>query len=407
MSSDHQKYAVAVVTSTSSTSHEKNQFGSAFLIGRDEKSTYWLTCAHVIDDVGGDEPARVNGHSVELIAPEKEQLTLLRNGCDLAIVKVEGLLDEKPFELSEAAIEGRKFFIVGYSQEDTSKVRRRISGCLGEPAVITLGTDNTSAWHLEIDSNPKYTLQAGYSGSPVIDQETGYVIGVVTQVEWEGKKQGLAIAIESLRKVAGDLPINFLKAVHLQNLSDADLRKNLALTAASNELEQLRQDLQRFFEERKAIELKIQDIEIKIQELNIEVEDDDHDPGRASLLQKLQKQSELAKKYGDLTINKFPIDLKEMIETHPEDLDYFYLDIETCITRLYYTLSFNDVTAVDDITLKLPLVNKSRYGDQGSDAYLELFKLLKKGLTYGTSGESKNLLLQGLDSIEEQISLSS
>ena len=44
----------------------------------------------------------------------------------------------------------------------------------------------------------------------MIDQETGYVIGVVTQRE--GEKQGLAIAISSLNQISGNLPIRFLKA---------------------------------------------------------------------------------------------------------------------------------------------------------------------------------------------------
>ena len=229
------------------------------------------------------------------------------------------------------------------------------------------------------------------------------MIGVVTQRE--GEKQGLAIAISSLNQISGNLPIRFLKADNLQNSLDPDYKKNLALAAASNELEQLRQDLQRFFEERKAIELKIQDIEIKIQELNVEVKGDAHDPNRASILQKLQKHRELARTYGDQVQNKFPLNLKEQLKAYPEDLNYLYSDIETCINRLYWMLKFNDIHFIDDIKLKLSLFDSTRYGDQGLEAYLEVFKLLKKGLTHGALGESQELLSRGMDSIEEQISL--
>jgi Trypsin-like peptidase domain len=389
--------SVALIVSQDKT---RTEFGSAFLIYRDDEATYWLTCAHVITDVGGAESAKIDGQPVELIAPREEQLSAMKEGCDLAIVKVKCFLEKEPYQLCDASASGKKFTIVGYSQKSKAKMSAPVSGDLGALREINSEGDRTSAWELEITT--KDTLQPGYSGSPVIDQETGHVVGVVTQRE--GEKQGLAIAIGSLKKIAGDLPIQFLTP---EDLSDPDSQKKQSLIAASNEIDQLKQALQQFLEEKRAIELKIQDIEVKIQALHVDLEKGEADPGKASLIEKLQKQSELAKKYGDLALNKFSSDLKKVLESHSEDLDYFYLDIETCINRLHLMISYNSISAVDDIPLKLSLSNRSRYGNhQGADAYQELLRLLRQGLTLGASGESKALLLQGLDRIEEQIQLS-
>jgi hypothetical protein len=50
-----------------------------------------------------------------------------------------------------------------------------------------------------------YPLQPGYSGSPVVDQTGGAVLGVVSHRHGEGKR-GLAISVEALTKIWPDMP---------------------------------------------------------------------------------------------------------------------------------------------------------------------------------------------------------
>ena len=49
MSLDHQEFSVVALIDSKDT--DRANFGSGFLVCRDEKATYWLTCAHVITDV--------------------------------------------------------------------------------------------------------------------------------------------------------------------------------------------------------------------------------------------------------------------------------------------------------------------------------------------------------------------
>lgn len=405
MKPDHQSFSKSIATIVSQDVDRKD-FGSGFLIHKDDEATYWLTCAHVIVKVGGGQNAKLDGQLVQLFYPDEDKLLSTVKGCDLAILRVQDFLDREPLKLSVASTEGKSITILGHCQKAESKFLESIEGSLVKPLQSNENGDRTKAWKLEISSFTKDTLQPGYSGSPVIDQATGYVVGVVTRQE--GDKQGIATDIESLDTIiSGRLPIQFLNSDTSSILSLSNHQINSTSQVLSSDFRKLTQELQKYYDKRQEIESAIQGLEIRIRELQTETKDDGSDPDRTRLLKKLQKQRELAKKYGDLSLNKFSGNLREELMSNPKDSAHYFLDIETCINRLYWVIKFNKIAAIDDIPLKLPLSNRSRYDTiQVTSAYEELLILLEKGLTQGISGESKQILLCALNGIKEQFKLS-
>ena len=53
-------------------------------------------------------------------------------------------------------------------------------------------------------------MEGGYSGAPVVDLKTGFVVGVTTHMEGQNEergKVGRAISIEALEKIWSDIPL--------------------------------------------------------------------------------------------------------------------------------------------------------------------------------------------------------
>jgi inactive STAND/Trypsin-like peptidase domain len=176
-----------------------NQFGTGFVICQIRGITYVLTCAHVVEDVGGSKKVQVDGMEGTVVASGKEI------GLDLAVLKVDGLRQRSPFVCCVGAETGKAFRAIGFQAygKDLDKkdqnILKPLSGNLGEFCGLQSrqGVERIDAWGLRIAED--YSLQPGYSGSPVIDEITGKVVAVVSHRE--GDKSGLAISIEELKKI--------------------------------------------------------------------------------------------------------------------------------------------------------------------------------------------------------------
>lgn len=385
MSSNHPEFSVVALIDSKDT--DRANFGSAFLICQDKQATYWLTCAHVITDVGGSEKTLVDGFSIKLVAPGEEQLATVRSGRDLAIVRVEGFLDKEPLKLCEAASKGKRFVIVGYSQKDKARFITQISGCLGKSTEINLKGNRTPAWYLEIDGSTKDILQPGYSGSPVIDQDTGYVIGVVTQRE--GEKQGIAIAIESLKEISGDLSINILKADTLQNREISGESANQSEQIIRNKLEQLRA-------EKNSAELRIKQLTVAIREIETQLING-KDQQFKEALSWLEKRSKLAKQYGEYSLKnltEFP-DIEKELRSRPESRSRFYKDIEKYLELIRSSLLTNRKNLLHN-----PVV--SPYWSEPR-VYVRALELVKNNIPDDFPDTVKNKLAEHIDYLMSRI----
>ncbi|MCL2923395.1 MAG: trypsin-like peptidase domain-containing protein [Trichodesmium sp. MAG_R04] len=190
---------------------KENVIGTGFIFHKQHNYTYLLTCAHVIRDVGGEENIRVNGSRAEVIKIGDVQ------GLDLAILKINTTFSASSLDLMilygkqekklEVNIPGCYLF-----GEDHALSRKTIKGKMiveanGEKAlqIIENVTEKVAVGKLEIK---KGILRDGYSGAPVIDTNTGLVMGIVThKIKGDGEgKFGRAISIEALEKIWPEIP---------------------------------------------------------------------------------------------------------------------------------------------------------------------------------------------------------
>lgn len=291
-------------------------FGSGFVIHQDEGATFLLTCAHVVKDVGGTTKVKVGADLAEVFKLGSE------NGCDLAILKVDKLLGRPPLKLSNSAAKGKRIVIAGYYQNETKvKTLRKISGVIGERTVFELDGDRTVAWDIEIDESSRYFLQPGYSGSPVVDEQTGATIGVISQRVGTGR-QGLAISIEAVKKIWRDIPSSLLQ----------------------DELNYLRNEIA--IEEKK-IEQTGEDIE----QIESQLRSRNNQQFNESLSW-LANRNRLAKKVGEEALRQFPSIAEHLEEDYADQL---YLDIESYLELIYYSLATGRLNLLHE-----PVVSQSQ-----------------------------------------------
>ncbi|MEO1006891.1 MAG: serine protease, partial [Cyanobacteria bacterium J06638_38] len=185
---------------------DSNNFGSGFLIYRDSKATYWLTCAHVIKDIGKLDDIRVGKLPAQLIGPSEDKLaSSLKNSFDLAVLRVEGLFKKKPVQLGKPIDRNSRFLAAGHFQNSKTKqiYFKEVSGNLHVDSLNIISTDKF-AWVLALEVDEDFSLEPGYSGSPVFVPESQRVIGVVEQRQ--GGNKGQAIAVDAANTIFQTVP---------------------------------------------------------------------------------------------------------------------------------------------------------------------------------------------------------
>lgn len=205
----------------SSADSDRSEFGSCFMIKRERNSTYWITCAHVIDDVGGIEKTRLGNYPVHLVGVEESALNDLSKSHDLVVLKTEGkrLLKKKPLSLLFSGNRGLNFSskkylnfstIGHFRQSGTHQTRvREICGQLRLSEDQILGDDGYGSYCyynvLELNVNATNPLQPGYSGSPVLVQNSNSVVGVVSQSRDNGVR-GEAMDVDAIGNILRRIP---------------------------------------------------------------------------------------------------------------------------------------------------------------------------------------------------------
>ena len=87
--------SVVIITGSDST-----RFGTGFIIHKEENATYVLTCMHVVNTIGV-EALQAEGHPAQIVANDAEE------GFDLAVLRVETVLDFPVFQLKSGIIKNR------------------------------------------------------------------------------------------------------------------------------------------------------------------------------------------------------------------------------------------------------------------------------------------------------------
>ncbi|MGD1704654.1 GUN4 domain-containing protein [Dapis sp. BLCC M229] len=198
-----------------SSSKKANVIGTGFAFYQADNYTYLLTCAHVVEGVGGEENLLVNNIPAEVISTGDV------NGFDLAVLGVEKL-NVPLFQLiSLSEAENQKFRIAGHYLygENKNVMLETVNGTLGKKRFARQNNETVIAWNLLINEGDR--LRQGYSGAPVVDL-SDRVLGVATNMENEGA-EGLAISVEALNKIWPEMPV----AISLQ-FSEVELKSDVA-----------------------------------------------------------------------------------------------------------------------------------------------------------------------------------
>ncbi|MGB3514242.1 MAG: trypsin-like peptidase domain-containing protein, partial [Microcoleaceae cyanobacterium] len=212
--------SIVLITSASDNSRKANLIGTGFPFYQEQNYTYLLTCAHVVNDVGGEENLLVNSIPAKVVGIG--DIT----GFDLAVLRVENLKDILPLQLINLSQgENRKFQIAGHYLYGEEKKRslQIVDGVLGKKSFLTQNNQKVIAWKLLI--NQGYRLRQGYSGAPVVDLETGHVLGIATNMEKDGT-EGLAISIETLKYIWPKMPLAISQQLKTEPYTSTDSKEN-------------------------------------------------------------------------------------------------------------------------------------------------------------------------------------
>ncbi|NEQ41018.1 MAG: trypsin-like peptidase domain-containing protein [Okeania sp. SIO3I5] len=195
----------SIVLITSSYDKKANVIGTGFAFHREEDITYLLTCAHVVEDMGGKNNVLVNNILAEIVA-----IGDIR-GFDLAVLQVRKLDHIPLLKLTIFSSQIEKDLNIkiwgNYLYGEEKKILfQPVEGIIemSKKIKVIQSGEKVTFWKLQIQEG---RLQKGYSGSPVIDSETGLVLGVTTNMEDKNGEQGTAISIAALRKIWPKIPL--------------------------------------------------------------------------------------------------------------------------------------------------------------------------------------------------------
>ncbi|GAC1403672.1 MAG: hypothetical protein NVS4B12_15990 [Ktedonobacteraceae bacterium] len=215
--------SIVLITSSDPNLGEPN-FGTGFVVHHDKQGSYVITCAHVVQAVGGEKKILAGHVAATVVA--------LEEGIDVAVLRVEGLQEQPSLTLQPSGAKGTPFLIAGFQLYSGKQYRmRRLQGVLGEQGVVETRKQahRTKSWDLRITDG--YQLAPGYSGSPVVADSSGYVVGIVTDREGDGQR-GAAISVEAVAFIWHDMPTSVLASTRA---TEADFTGERSIPSIPND----------------------------------------------------------------------------------------------------------------------------------------------------------------------------
>jgi S1-C subfamily serine protease len=127
-----------------STDDANSAFGTSYVIKNDTSTTYLVTCAHVVRDVGGDGKV--------LVGKGQEARVLIHGspeGADDVAVLITNRIPAPPLPLAFNAERGRRVSVVGYRQlQSQSRLLTvvPVDATLGSPIMLDSREGTSFAW---------------------------------------------------------------------------------------------------------------------------------------------------------------------------------------------------------------------------------------------------------------------
>jgi tetratricopeptide (TPR) repeat protein len=194
---DRLRSSVALV---SSKSKQNRKFGTAVSIEAKGDTATYVTCAHVIHDVGGLNEVLVGGEPATVVACREPG-----DPKDLAVIFAKITPDVSPFLLSTHAQRGDAIHLFGFQAFGAHYLLRNIAGVLGKLIKIHDRDNETSlrAWDIIVQDDD--LLQHGFSGAPVFHEASQRIIGIVSHRIGDGAK-GIALSVDLLPDIWPSIP---------------------------------------------------------------------------------------------------------------------------------------------------------------------------------------------------------
>ena len=210
--SAHLQDSVVQVTSSDQTNRV---VGTGFAIDRDEQGTYFLTCKHVVTTAGGATQIKVIDRPAEMVASGSEE-----GLDDVAVLRADDLLNVPILRLRVSGEAGSGIKVAGFQPFGEGLLIRSIPGTLGERIGLEARQrlERIVAWDLLIAGD--FDLERGYSGAPVIDNDTGDATAVANYRI--GGRRGVAISIRTVDKIWPGI-LSRTQATYLRGISERRL----------------------------------------------------------------------------------------------------------------------------------------------------------------------------------------
>jgi len=176
-----------------------SNFGTGFIIDKDDNGVYILTCQHIIEDV--QKP---------MVEQVLAKIIIEDSFIDMAILYVPKLQQE-PLTLQRASCNSRHVKIIGFSKfNQTMTQKQNISATLFKETIELHSKDDNRHYNvhkIKVDSG--FHFNHGNSGSPVICKKSNNIIAMISYKK--GSDIGYAIDIEYLQAVWSNMPPHLLE----------------------------------------------------------------------------------------------------------------------------------------------------------------------------------------------------
>lgn len=217
--------------------HEQDSFGTGFVYKCDSQHTWIITCAHNLNDMIPNT-LQVKNESAYVVKSGNP------SGFDVAILCVNDDLNTPSLELQHPSKHEAPVRIYGFSKDGKNIVFQNPEGTAkkhGQFVDDTIDGDGR-ARRLRIHLGEKeiQKLGLGNSGSPVIDETTGRVIGILRKAKGDGRS-GTAIAVEALKKSFPEIFTDFISPPpEIISPPNATLRTKLLLLYAHQDWQDIK-----------------------------------------------------------------------------------------------------------------------------------------------------------------------
>ncbi|MEL6159902.1 MAG: serine protease [Cyanobacteria bacterium J06627_32] len=353
----------SIASITSADDNNKN-LGTGFVVYKDTAAAYVLTCAHVVRELGGEGKVEVDKHPSTVLALNEAQ------GLDIALLKVEDLSKE-PLVLSEMAQSGKRLLVSCFPSFQRHLVL--FEGSLGEKIDIEQAGERISGWLLEFDDR---VLTPGCSGSPVIDADTGHVIGLVSHSL--NPTSGVALSVEGIEKFWRQGLKNELIEIGQTGEEHLDqLNKRLSV-----------------IEIQKAGEERLSQLEKRLAEMETQYMEEIDSKSEELLRWLSSHRVSLAQKASRYALSQEHSPKRNVI-TKEEEEDFCW-ELEKYLESLYYSLLSGDSALLSEPAIEPSL---------SIDLYSAAFSYIKKKIPARLGDKNRVLLDESIQYLVESLSV--